>query len=66
MSMITEQIKRLRDAANRFDAEGAEPSDGDLMREATNIIEIQHKTIKNLDKILKHIRTGARNEIYGK
>lgn len=39
MSMITEQVKRLRDAANRFDAEGAEPSDGDLMREAANTIE---------------------------
>ena len=40
MSMITEQAKRLRDAANRFDAEGAEPSDGDLMREASDTIEI--------------------------
>lgn len=39
MSIITEQIKRLRDAANRFDAEGAEPSDGDLMREAADTIE---------------------------
>lgn len=38
MSMTTEQVKRLRVAANRFDAEGAEPSDGDLMREAANTI----------------------------
>ena len=39
MSMITEQVEQLRDAANRFDAEGAEPSDGDLMREAADTIE---------------------------
>lgn len=48
MSLITKQIKELREAAKRFDEEGAEPSDGDLMREASDTIQLLSAKLHDL------------------